>query len=406
MTNTTTTGATTEQADAAAFRAEVREFLASALTPELQEAAAQGFGLKRTDGARWHNALYQQGWIAPDWPVEHGGTGWDITQKHIFAQELSLAGAPMLMPFGLGMVGPVIYTFGTDEQKAQHLPGILDGSTWWCQGYSEPGSGSDLASLKTSAVREGDEYVINGQKIWTTNAHKADWIFALVRTDGSSKPQHGISFVLIDMSTPGIEVKPIVSIDGLHHLNEVYFTDVRVPVSNLIGEEDKGWGYAKFLLGHERAGIAGVSGSRKAIEALREYASTATDSSGERLTDDRDFMGRLAEVEVRLEALDTMEARILADLAAGNSPGDAASALKILGTEIQQLIQILRVEAVGHYAAPFELDLIRGESNAAPPGPDYALRAVSDYNFGRAATIYGGSNEIQRNVIAKAVLGL
>ncbi len=389
----------TEQ-EAAAFRAEVKDFLARALTPELRAAGEQGFGAKRADSARWHNALFQQGWVAPDWPVEYGGTGWNITQKHIFDEELSLAGAPMLMPFGLEMVGPVLCAFGTQAQKDQHLPGILDGSTWWCQGYSEPGSGSDLASLKTSAVRDGDEYVVNGQKIWTTNAHKADWIFALVRTDGSGKPQHGISFVLIDMQTPGIDVKPIVSIDGLHHLNEVYFTDVRVPVGDLIGEEHKGWSYAKFLLGNERAGIAGVAGSRRAIEALRGHAAKSE------LVDDADFMARLNEVEVKLDALETMEARILADLAVGNSPGDAASALKILGTEIQQALQTLRVEAVDHYALPFELDLIRGESNAAAPGPDYGVRAISDYNFGRAASIYGGSNEIQRNVIAKAVLRL
>ncbi len=383
-----------------AFREEVRTFLGTALTPELRAASEQGFGIKRADGARWHNALFTQGWVAPDWPVEYGGTGWNMTQKHIFDEELTLAGAPVLMPFGLGMVGPVIYTFGTQAQKDQHLPGILDGSTWWCQGYSEPGSGSDLASLKTSAVRDGDDYVVNGQKIWTTNAHKADWIFALVRTDGSSKPQHGISFVLVDMKTPGIDVKSIVSIDGLHHLNEVYFTDVRVPVSNLIGEEHKGWGYAKFLLVNERAGIAGVAGSRRAIDALREHAATSE------LQNDPDFMVRLNSVEVRLDALETMEARILADLAVGNSPGDAASALKILGTEIQQELQILRVESVDHYALPFELDLIRGESNEAALGPEYGVRAVSDYNFGRAASIYGGSNEIQRNVIAKAVLRL
>ena len=400
--------ATSLKTDSAAdaFRQEVRDFIKEALTPELQEAASLGFGIKRKDGARWHNVLFERGWVAPDWPEEYGGTGWDITQKHIFSEELALAGTPMLMPFGLGMVGPVIYTFGSQEQKDQHLPGILDGSTWWCQGYSEPGSGSDLASLKTAAVRDGDDYVVNGQKIWTTNAHKADWIFALVRTDGSSKPQHGISFVLIDMKTPGIEVKPIVSIDGLHHLNEVYFTDVRVPVSNLIGEEHKGWGYAKFLLGHERAGIAGVAGSRKAIEALRSFAEREMGSEGKTLLQDSDFTTRLNEAEIRLESLATMEARILSELAAGNNPGDSASALKILGTEIQQMIQILRVEAVGYYSQPFELDLVAGESNMSPPGDPYALRALSDYNFGRAASIYGGSNEIQRNVIAKAVLGL
>jgi alkylation response protein AidB-like acyl-CoA dehydrogenase len=389
--------------NAEAFRAEVREFLATALTPDLLKAAQLGFGIGRDAGAAWHRKLFERGWVAPEWPVEHGGTGWSATQQHIFAEECALAGAPMLMPFGLGMVGPVLYTFGSEEQKAQHLPGILDGSVWWCQGYSEPGSGSDLASLKTSAVRDGDEYVVNGQKIWTTNAHKADWIFALVRTDTECKPQQGISFLLIDMQTPGLEVKPIVSIDGLHHLNEVYFTDVRVPVSNRIGEENKGWTYAKYLLGHERTGIAGVAGSKRAVQALHDIS--AREGDGE-LARDQAFMTRLWQTEVKLAALEQTEARILADLEAGNNPGEASSTLKILGTEIQQALQTLRVEAVTHYALPFDVSQIRGETNQPPPGPEYAVTAVADYNFGRAASIYGGSNEIQRNVIAKAVLGL
>ncbi len=392
--------------DEQAFRAEVKAFLDTSLSEDLKRAAQQGFGIPREAGAKWHNLLYQQGWVAPNWPTEFGGTGWNETQKHIFAEELALAGAPMLMPFGLGMVGPVIYTFGTDAQKAQHLPGILDGSVWWCQGYSEPGSGSDLASLKTSAVRDGDEYVINGQKIWTTNAHKADWIFALVRTDAECKPQQGISFVLIDMRSPGIEVRPIVSIDGLHHLNEVYFTDVRVPLSNRIGDENKGWTYAKYLLGHERTGIAGVASSRRAVEALASFAADATNSAGATLADDRSFMSRLQATAVKLDALAQTEARVLASLEAGGNPGDISSMLKIIGTEVQQELETLRVEAVSHYALPFDLAQIRGETNEPAPGPDYAVTAVSDYNFGRAASIYGGSNEIQRNVIAKAVLGL
>ncbi len=397
---------TTTTTDVETFRAEVRTFLSGALTDDLKQAAQQGFGIPREAGAKWHNLLYQQGWVAPNWPVEHGGTDWNDTQKHVFSEELALAGAPMLMPFGLGMVGPVIYSFGTDEQKAQHLPGILDGSVWWCQGYSEPGSGSDLASLKTSAVRDGDEYVVNGQKIWTTNAHKADWIFALVRTDTECKPQQGISFLLIDMNTPGIEVRPIVSIDGLHHLNEVYFTDVRVPAGNCIGEENKGWTYAKYLLGHERTGIAGVASSRRAVEALRSYSASATNSSGATLAEDAGFTGRLNATSVKLEALAQTEARVLAALEAGGNPGDISSMLKIIGTEVQQELETLRVEAVTYYALPFELAQIRGESNEPAPGPDFAVTAVSDYNFGRAASIYGGSNEIQRNVIAKAVLGL
>ena len=388
------------------FRRSVRDFITEHLTPELAAAAMLGFGIGRPEGAKWHKALFGRGWVAPDWPAEYGGGALNPAQKHILEEELALAGAPMLMPFGLGMVGPVLYTFGTDEQKNQHIPGILDGSTWWCQGYSEPGSGSDLASLKTAAVRDGDDYVVNGQKIWTTNAHKADWIFALVRTDTEGKPQRGISFLLIDMATPGIEVRPIVSIDGLHHLNEVYFSDVRVPVSNRIGEENKGWTYAKYLLGHERTGIAGVAGSKRAIQALGAIAASEGAGDQGRLVDDAAFAQRLRETEVRLWALEYTEARILAALQAGNNPGDASSTLKILGTEIQQALQELRVEAVHHYALPFDIGHIAGENNEPPVGPDYATTAMSDLCFGRAASIYGGSNEIQRNVIAKAVLGL
>ncbi len=388
------------------FRQEIRTFIAGALTPELRRAAQAGFGMSREDNAQWHRKLFEQGWVAPEWPAAAGGTDWNVTQKHIFEQEMTAAGTPMLMPFGLGMVGPVIYSFGTDEQKAQHLPGILDGSVWWCQGYSEPGAGSDLATLKTSAVRDGDEYLVNGQKIWTTNAHKADWIFALVRTDTSVKPQRGISFLLIDMTTPGVEVKPIVSIDGLHHLNEVYFTDVRVPVHNRIGEENQGWTYAKFLLGHERTGIAGVARSQRAAQTLADYAEQARGGDGRRLADDTAFMTRLRNCEVRLSSLAALEARVVAAMAAGSAPGPEASMLKIVGTEMQQALQTLRVEAVAYYAMPFELDQLKGQANEAPPGPEYAVSAISDYNFGRAASIYGGSNEIQRNVIAKAVLGL
>ncbi len=385
--------------DNAAFRAEVREFLESHLTDDLRDAAQLGFGVDRSACSSWHRTLFEKGWIAPEWPVEHGGTGWTLTQRHIFDTELALAGAPMLMPFGLQMVGPVIYTFGTVEQKAQHLPGILDGSTWWCQGYSEPGSGSDLASLKTAAVRDGDDYVVNGQKIWTTNAHKADWIFCLVRTEFDGKPQRGISFLLIDMSTPGIEVRPIISIDGLHHLNEVYFTDVRVPAANRIGEENQGWTYAKFLLGHERTSIAGVAASQRNLRALESVARELPVLGGS-------FRERLADTAVKLDAVEALESRVLAEAARGGSPGDEASLLKILGTEVMQAIEALRVEASGYYAMPFEREMIAAEVPADPPGPDFALRAVSDYNFGRAHTIYGGSNEIQRNVIAKAVLGL
>jgi len=388
------------------FRSEVREFIDAELTPQLRKGAELGFGISREAGTQWHHALFKRGWIAPDWPEEFGGIELTAAQKHILEEELTLAGAPMLMPFGLGMVGPVLYTFGSEAQKAQHLPGILDGSIWWCQGYSEPGSGSDLASLKTQAVRDGDEYVINGQKIWTTNAHKADWIFALVRTDNECKPQQGISFVLIDMSSPGIDIRPIISIDGFHHLNEVYFTDVRVPLANRIGEENKGWTYAKFLLGHERTGIAGVAGSKRAVQHLKEISRVERSSDGATLATDKAFNARLQETEVKLLGLESIEARILADLQAGNNPGDASSTLKIIGTEIQQALQYLRLELVQHYAMPFDIEILTGTSNEPSIGPDYAKSAASDLCFGRAASIYGGSNEIQRNVIAKAVLGL
>ena len=392
--------------DLAKFSADVQDFIAKNLTPDLAKAASLGFGISRADGERWHKAVYKQGWIAPDWPTEHGGTGWSIRQKQIYSNATALAGAPMIMPFGIDMVGPVLYSFGSNEQKAQHLPKILDGSVWWCQGYSEPGSGSDLASLKTAAVRDGDDYVVNGQKIWTTNAHKADWIFTLVRTDAEAKPQRGISFLLIDMQTPGVEVKPIVSIDGMHHLNQVFFSDVRVPAANLIGEENMGWTYAKFLLANERAGIANVAHSERLVKALSDISQAEQDGFGGTLADSSAFMAELATTEVQLQALKALEARVIASVEETGAPGDEASMLKIVGTQVQQTLESLRVEAVGNYSLPFDTDLIRGESNLPAPGPDYAVSAVSDMNFGRASSIYGGSNEIQRNVIAKAVLGL
>ena len=256
----------------AKFRQEVRNFLTRELTPDLRASAELNFSQNRSDNARWHTKLFEAGWAAPSWPLEFGGTGWSREEQHIFSEELTLAGAPMLMPFALGMIGPVLCAFGTDEQREQHLHGILDGTVWWCQGYSEPGSGSDLASLKTRAVREGSDYLINGQKIWTTNAHRSDWMFVLVRTDFDSKPQQGITFLMLPMSTPGVEVKPIFSIDGLHHLNEVYFTNARVPVSQRIGEENKGWSYAKYLLGHERTAIANIPANRMLIDNLRRFA--------------------------------------------------------------------------------------------------------------------------------------
>ena len=391
-----------------AFREEVRTFMKENLPEHIrrQTELAPSYVTKE-DTRTWHKILHNKGWVAPKWPKEHGGPGWNAVQRHIFEEEYQAANAPRLSPFGLTMVGPVIYTFGTEEQKQQHLPQILSGDIFWCQGYSEPGAGSDLASLKTRAVREGDEYVVNGQKIWTSHAHHADWIFALVRTDPSaSKQQEGISFLLIDMKSPGIEVRPIISIDGGHYLNEVFFTDVRVPVENRVGEENKGWTYAKFLLGHERSGIAGVGKSFRKIERIAAAAMEEGNSQGGRLWDDADFRNRLSTITAKLQALDTSNLRILAREAAGETVGPEASLLKINGTEIEQALNELLVEALGYYGQPYERDMLRADTNVESPVPEHGRGAMAEHLLRRAATIYGGSNEIQRDIIAKRVLGL
>jgi len=389
-----------------AFRREVRTFFEEELPADVKAAPSVGVAIEKPLLKKWHKILADKGWAAPAWPVEHGGTGWNVTQKHIWEEEVSRAGAPRLMAFGLSMVGPVIYQFGNAEQKAEHLPGILNGDVWWCQGYSEPGSGSDLSSLKTKAVREGDDYIVNGQKIWTSYAHEADWIFCLVRTDDSGKQQQGISFLLIDMKTPGITVKPIVSIDGLHHLNEVFFDDVRVPTSNRIGEEGKGWTYAKFLLVNERTGIAGVPQSKKGVQHIRSIAQQEPGGGGAPLWAEDSFRRKLTEIEIKLQSLEYTNLRILADVAAGKPAGPESSILKIIGSEVQQALAILAVETVQHYALPSHVDDLSGRSNQEPVGPDYSLLPMVNMAFGRASSIYGGSNEVQRNVISKAVLGL
>ena len=379
-----------------AFRDEVRAFLKAKLTPEIKNAVVGGH-ISKEGMIEWQKILYAQGWVAPNWPQKYGGTGWNITQKYIFENECAEAGAPAVVPFGLKMVGPVIYKFGNDEQKARFLPDILQSNVWWCQGYSEPGAGSDLAALKTKAERDGDDYIVNGQKIWTTYAQLADWIFCLVRTDGSAKKQEGISFLLIDMKTPGITVRKIDSIDNQHSLNEVFFDNVRVPVANRIGEENQGWTYAKYLLTHERTAIAGVPQSKKTIQYLKEVAAKEM-SGGRPLIEDMTFRTKLAKIEVDLLALEYTELRAIASLAAGAAPGPDSSILKIRGTEIQQALSELAVEACGYYAHA----LNTGEAI----GNDYAWGISAKYLYGRAATIYGGSNEVQKNIIAKSVLGL
>jgi alkylation response protein AidB-like acyl-CoA dehydrogenase len=387
-----------------AFQQEVRSFIAENYPAQLRGKQDEGDDLSKEDFLQWHRILAQKGWVAPAWPVEYGGTGWSPTQKYIWSEETAAADCIRLMPFGLSMVGPVIYTFGTAEQKAKYLPGILSGDDWWCQGYSEPGSGSDLASLRTKAVREGDEYVVNGQKTWTTMAQHADWGFFLVRTAPDAKAQEGISFLLIDMKTQGITVRPIITLGGEHEVNEVWLEDVRVPVENRIYEENKGWTCAKFLLAHERTGIAGVAASKRGIEKVKDIARAEFD--GEKpLIANAFFKRKIAELEMDLTALEYTELRSLAGESAGKGPGPESSLLKIKGSEIQQRLTELTLEAVGHYGAPYFRGFGEGD-NAHPIGPDYAHRAAPTYFNARKTTIYGGSNEIQRNIIAKMVLGL
>ncbi len=379
-----------------AFRDEVRDFLANKYPKHVKEKQEQGISLSKQDMIDWHKSLYEQGWAGYNWPVEYGGTGWSPVQIYIFQNELAHAQCPTILPFGLNMVGPVIYTFGNQEQKDKFLPDILQFNTWWCQGYSEPGSGSDLASLKTKAVKEGDHYIVNGSKTWTTLAQNADWIFCLVRTETTQKKQEGISFLLIDMSTPGIEVKPIITIDGDHEVNSVFFTDVKVPVENLIGEEGQGWTYAKFLLAHERFGIAGVPNQIFNLKRLKEVTKGRIDADLER---------EIAEYEIELNALEFTELRSLAALANGSHPGAESSILKIKGTELQQWLSDIFVRSAGQFILPYEGPDGFG-NNALPSGPDYSYSAVARYFNFRKTSIYGGSNEIQKNIIAKAIRGV
>ncbi len=387
-----------------AFRDEVRAFIADNYPQELKGGRRTRGEMSKDDILKWHRILYKKGWVVPHWPVEYGGTGWTITQRYIWNEENARAETSPLLPFGLSMVGPVIYTFGNEEQKKRFIPGILSADDWWCQGYSEPGSGSDLASLRTKAVREGDHYIVNGGKTWTTLAQFADWMFCLVRTDANVKAQEGISFLLIDMKTPGITVRPIITMDGAHEVNEVFLEDVKVPVENLIGEENKGWTYAKFLLGNERSGIAGVARSKKAIERLKNIANAElVDGSPLMKTDE--FSRKVAELEIDLSALEVTELRTLAAESKGRGPGPEASILKIKGTEIQQRITELAVEAVGNYAL-VQAPRMEVTGNEFVPGPDYSAGTAQDYFNMRKTSIYGGSNEIQHNIIAKMVLGL
>ncbi len=389
-----------------AFRREVVAFLNDKLPARLSRKVKSGLRLTRDDLVEWHAILNARGWLANHWPQEHGGPGWGAVQKFIFENECALAGAPRIVPFGVNMLGPVLIKYGNEAQKQHWLPRILDGSDWWCQGYSEPGAGSDLAAVKTTAVRDGDHYVVNGQKTWTTLGHHANMIFCLVRTDKEARKQSGISFLLVDMDTPGVEVRPIITLDGEHEVNEVFFTDVRVPLENLVGEENKGWTYAKYLLTYERTNIAGVGFSVAAYDRLKRIARTVK-RNGRPLIEDPLFAARMARVAIDLENMKTTNLRVIAAVAGGGVPGAESSMLKIRGTEIRQEISALTRRAMGPYAQPYIEEALEDEAYAeAPVGPVEAASAASLYFNNRKLSIFGGSNEIQKNIIAKMILGL
>ncbi len=388
-----------------AFREQVRVFLNERLPAEISRKVLEHKRLSKEDQVRWQKILHEQGWIAPGWPQEYGGCEWNAVQRHIFDEECAEAGAPRVIPFGLSMVGPVIMAFGSDWQKRHYLPRILTSEDWWCQGYSEPGAGSDLASLKTRAERRGEHYIVNGQKTWTTLAQYADMIFCLVRTASTGKKQEGISFLLIDMRTPGVTVRPIITLEGEHEVNEVWLENVEVPVENLVGEEGRGWTYAKFLLSHERTGIAGVGASKRELRMLK-YIAAQERKNGRPLIEDPRFRDRIARLEIDLMALEVTNLRVTAADRDGRAPGPQASILKIKGTEIQQALTELMMEAVGPYALPFLPDAWGDHWLGERVGPDYAAPLAARYFNYRKTSIYGGSNEIQRNIIAQHILGL
>lgn len=389
------------------FRDEVRAFLKEKLPRDIAEKVRFNKHLHKEDLIRWQNILNARGWLAPGWPKEYGGTGWDPIQKHIFEEECSEHYAPKIVAFGVSMVAPVIIRFGTEEQKSRYLPRILNNEDWWCQGYSEPGAGSDLASLKTRAVRDGDHYIVNGQKTWTTMGQHANMIFCLVRTDPDVQKQRGISFLLIDMNTPGITVRPIITLDGEHEVNEVFFDNVQVPVENLVGEENKGWTCAKYLLTYERTGLAAVGASRAFLEHLKHIA-RKEQSQGRPLIEDPLFRTQIAELEIQLMAVQMSTLRIVAAAGQGNVPGPESSILKVKGTEIRQAITHLMRKALGPYAMPFlpeELELVTNDSTE-PLHTEYSAALANLYFNQRKISIYGGSNEIQKNIITKMILGL
>ncbi|VVD93570.1 Putative acyl-CoA dehydrogenase FadE17 [Pandoraea iniqua] len=390
------------------FRLDVRDFLTRHLPQDIRLKVEHGQRLHKQDYVRWQDILRTKGWYAVNWPEAFGGPGWSPAQKYLFAQEYGALPCPPLVQFGVNMVGPVIYTYGNDEQKQRFLPRILANQDWWCQGYSEPGAGSDLASLKTSAVRDGDYYVVNGSKIWTTWAQWADWMFALVRTSHEARPQQGISFLLLDMKSPGITVRPIRLLDGDAEVNEVFFDNVRVPVSQRVGDEGVGWSYGKFLLEHERFVISGVARSRRLLgqlETLARERTDGTDGTGNSLWASQAIRLRFADLQTQLRVLELTELRFLSAMNAGQSPGVAASILKIRGTEIEQAISELALECMALDVAAFDEAFLDGQHGTSVTADGAAAAGPAYFNL-RKVSIWGGSNEIQRNVLAKQVLGL
>jgi alkylation response protein AidB-like acyl-CoA dehydrogenase len=392
-------------AEELAFRDEVRTWVRAHLPQDIAHKVHNDLRLTKDDLQRWARILGKKGWHGYGWPKEFGGPGWNAVQKHLFEEECALAGAPRIVPFGPVMVAPVIMAFGTPEQHQRFLPGIMSGEVWWSQGYSEPGSGSDLASLKTRAERRGDKYIVNGQKTWTTLGQYGDWIFCLVRTDTSGKPQTGISFLLIDMKSPGITVRPIITLDGEHEVNEVFFDNVEVPAENLVGEENKGWTYAKYLLAHERTNIADVNRAKRELERLKRIAK-AERSGGRPLIDDLRFRDQIAQLEVDIVALEMMVLRVLSAERGGKKALDVAALLKIRGSEIQQRYTELMMLAAGSYALPFIFEAMEAGWQGDYVGAMHCAPLASTYFNVRKTTIYGGSNEVQRNIVSQMTLGV
>lgn len=392
-------------AEEMAFRDEVRAFLKQELPADFARRVKDHKRPRREDIVAWMKILGRKGWLAIHWPTEYGGTGWSPIQKHIFEEECAAAGTPMIVPFGVSMVAPVIIKFGTRQQQDHYLPRILSCEDWWCQGYSEPGAGSDLASLKTRAVREGDHYVVNGQKTWTTLAQFANMIFCLVRTNPDVKKQEGISFLLIDMHTEGVTVRPLITLDEEHEVNEIFFDNVKVPLQNLVGEENSGWTCAKYLLTYERTGVGGVGLSKAALQRLKQVAHTQR-ANGRPLIEEPHFQARMAELEMELLSLDITNLRTIAQAEAGGVPGAESSFLKVMGTELYQSITDLFRRAAGPSALPFIPSELAPDFRGPYQGPDFASWAGVHYFNMRKHSIYSGSNEIQKNIIAKRILGL